>query len=146
MRQPVNIVIILLLLSLSLAGCATAGSPRDPANDMRLRIEKHVDDPDRRQKALDLMDDYMAEIQEAGPVSRELVNTWWEMNWDQSDNEEVLDELYDRFGEARKELRSDILDIHDRFRQILTKKEWKKIHIRSLIVLSEYYMEQEFGR
>jgi hypothetical protein len=137
---------LFLMIGFTSISCASNKKNKDPATKMRLNIEKHVDDIERQQQALSLLDEYLMDIQNLKPESRLLIQKWWDLHWEKENNQEELDVLYEEMGSLRWDFRMDILDIEDDFRDVLTDKEWKKVNLRSLIVFSEYYLGQEYGR
>ena len=132
---------LILLITLLIFSCAS--TPVDPLETIRSRAFESISDPLTRQKYYDLLNDYQRLIKSYGEKEIHLHSRFIELNRHYNVEEEEVETLLLQAERAKKELRSAILDLEEAMKEILTPGEWKETRDRSLIILAEYYLDQE---
>ena len=93
----------------------------------REAIDKYVENDERSEKLLVLLDEVNDLLQEYNRGFEERVKEFREAFNDYDSSREQLDRLAGEINASTRKSRSEFIDLHFQMRDLTTKKEWKKI-------------------
>lgn len=129
-----SLVAILLVLcgSLVLAGCSRgAKTPPVPgeewADDLRSRIGKHIDDPEKKDRLLNLVDQdvgiFKKLAQETTTYNKKLIDV--DRNYHSTPDD--FRTVFSKYNQTRYRLRGQSLEVRFRMQALCTLEEWNEI-------------------
>jgi len=130
---PLVLAILMLAGFLVLTSCSKKPKPT-PAqvldNQMaatRTAIDKYVEDTERADKLMDLLEEVEGALAEYNSGFEDMVRDFREAYTDFDSTREDLEGLIEDIKASTRETRSKVLDLHFRMRDLTTEDEFKKI-------------------
>jgi len=131
-RKQLSALAVLLFLSflIALAGCSkgkkNSPEPGDEwAEDLRARIEKYIQDPDKKNQLMDLVDQDMTVFKQLAQAAELNQKSLLDVDRNYHSTPEDFKKVFAEFNETRYRLRAESLEIRFQMKDLCTPEEWE---------------------
>ena len=135
-RTSLNVVLLILFAALIVSACSW-GSQAPPvpgeewAGDLRSRIDRHVDDPQKKSQLMGLVDQEMAIFQKLAQDTATFRQKLLAVDRSYDSTPDDFRAVFSEFNQKRYDLRSQSMNIRFKMQALCTPEEWQDIsHFR----------------
>jgi len=144
MRSLINIekpwlafpFLILLFSLFVLSGCTkkikqTTVPGEEWVGDLRSRIERHIDDPEKKRQLIELVNQDEILLVTLSHETQQYNNALFAVDRNYYSTPEDFKKVFSEFNETRNRLRTESLDIRFKLKALCSPEEWKELsHFR----------------
>lgn len=102
------------------------------AEDLRARVEKHIDDPEKKRQLMDLVDQDVKLFKELSQETERYNKELFAVDRNYNSTPEDFKRVFSDFNETRYRLRAQSLEIRFEMKALCSPEEWKELsHFRT---------------
>lgn len=136
-RWPFLVVLLLLCAFLAVSGCSrnakkTPAPGEEWADDLRSRIDRHIDDPQKKSQLMNLVDQDVDIFKELSQATVTDSGKLLVVDKNYLSTPEDFRAVFAEYNQTRYRLRTQSMDIRFKMQALCTPEEWKHIsHFRT---------------